>query len=334
MPKKAKAPIDETPETSTETLTDAELEALTAPEGEDETPAEIAPEADAPSDEAEAAPAPESADSDAEGDEEQAVDDDSESSEGEAAGESGDDDAASEDSEEGEEQAPTSQIAEDGQTIAPPAETPLTEEAPVAEQPSHDDALAQRPLSGHASAEMTGPIDAMPSEAQQHMGQWIKPPEEAEPAEPGQLPTAADLPGTPTDATGIGTQAQEPIASGTQGEAAHGEPSEEQAAAQAPDLRPGKLAGAQPAEAAAPAKEDGDEIFGEPLPQHAPLFDVAGDGLGELKTSAEAAYRASQSLTGFPIEVLDEAHKLLVVELRAAMHSIVRATERLFARKG
>lgn len=195
----------------------------------------------------------------------------------------------------------------------------------IAEQPSADDAAAAKPLSAQATDEVTPAVDAMPEEAQQHMAQWLKSGDEAEPAQAGQLPTAADLPGTPEDATAVSvTDVTDPSKAVAEGEDAGTQE----------DTQDGEAGGEGVSTNADGGDADSaDSIFGQAQVQHGPLVDVAGDGLEALKTAAEQAALAQNHLSQVPVTVLELEHRDLLADARHIIGEMLRLAARIFERR-
>lgn len=242
----------------------------------------------------------------------------------------------------------------------------------IVPQPKPEDALAQRPLSGIASDEARGAVDAMPAAAQQHMGQWVKGVHEAEPAKDGQLPTTADLPGTPIDATGVGTYSDRGLTKADEALEARAQNGDEQAkeaikngggitgsdigeqgdeADQASDaglddgtggeatgFEGGDDEGLEASDAGADLGSDAggddsqDGYFGAPKVQNGPLVDVAEDGVAAFKQAAEQAALAQSHFQNVPYAALDVEHKDLVSNLRVVIGDLLRLAAQFFDR--
>lgn len=244
--------------------------------------------------------------------------------------------------------------------------------AGIVPQPKAEDALADRPLSGIASDEARGAVDAMPAAAQQHMGQWVKGVHEAEPAQDGQLPTTADLPGTPMDATGVGTYSDRGLTKADEALETRAQDGDEQAkeaikdgggltgsdigedgdeadqasdaglngdtGADDADFEGGDDEGLETSDAGADLGADAggddseDGYFGAPKVQNGPLVDVAKDGVAAFKQAAEQAALAQSHFQNVPFAVLDMEHKDLVSNLRVVMGDMLRLAAQFFDR--
>lgn len=231
----------------------------------------------------------------------------------------------------------------------------LGDDAPMPEitpQPSKAEAEAAKPL----SAVVTGPnqpaMDAMPEAAQQHMAQWLTPPDtngQVEPAH-GQLPNSRTLPGTQDDATAIAGEIKPvvannatsetaptkaapyhmPLVEGVKDEASEGDDNGDESKAEGAEGVSEK-SGAEGGDNSLPESEDG--VFGEAKVENGPLGELAGDGIDAVKCAAEYAHTAQGQLQQIPVMLLELEHKDLLFRMREVLAEVVVLADRLFHRR-
>lgn len=235
------------------------------------------------------------------------------------------------------------------------AQGQLGDDAPMPEitpQPSKAEAEAAKPLSAVATGPNQPAMDAMPEAAQQHMAQWLTPPDTNGQVEPGhgQLPNSRTLPGTQDDATAIAGEIKPvvannatsetaptkaapyhmPLVEGVKDEASEGDDNGEESKAEGAE-GVSEESGAEGDDNSVSESEDG--VFGEAKVENGPLSELAGDGIDALKSAAEYAHTAQGQLQQIPVMLLELEHKDLLFRMREVLAEVVTLADRLFHRR-
>lgn len=212
----------------------------------------------------------------------------------------------------------------------------------IEEAPSLEETVAKRPLTSEVVPETRGAHDAVPDEAQKFMSSFRPFAGDKRDPGPGQLPGNQAFAGTQEDATGVSqslpTVAHHPDATidplTEDGTELKGDAAAEDAGSDESSEDEGDFGGESEDGFDDEGGEDDGELWGEPRTELVPLFELAGDGLHDLKEAAKAGQSAATALQQVPVHLLEVEHRDQINRLRSIIGELLTLTGSLFQRKG